>query len=673
MKKFIRWLLIVVILGGGGYLAWHLLSPYKNVEAYSVIPARPVFIIETDNSYRMWESLTKNKIWEVLSKHSLFARFGKGINMADSVIQRNDLLARYIGKRNMIVSMHILRNGGYDFAYAIDLERISKLLPVKDFINGFLEDYKIVTSSFEGQDIHQLRSKKENQIIYLSFLNNILLASFSKELIESAILQLKNPGLARDFNFFAIRERVKEKGLFRFYISYAQLDDYLNTMLVSANPNIRQLSKSLLYSGLAFDIKGGNLIACEGYTNFNDSIVSAFRAMIRSGSGKTDLPDVLPQQTASSVSLGFEKFTVYYDNLLANLQEVPKSYAENEATIKQIEKYLKIDIRKNIMDWIADEVAMVHIAPMGLGRDNEFAIMLKTKNINDARENLDYVMKQIKKRTPVKFQEVEYKGYVINYLSMKGFFKILLGKYFQKLEKPYYTYIGDYVVFSNHPQTLKVIINGVTEKKLLADVEDYKPFSGNFSRRSNILAIINTEQFLKSIRNQVTPSTWTNIENNKEYILCFPYFGFQLEADGAVFKTNLMVQFSEKRTEEIIEDIVIPADSVAAKEDSISNVESINEETLEDRINKMLSAADDFVADNPNLNKYREFYPDGKIKVEFELKNGFRHGSYTEYYENGKIKIKGQYVNDQKDGIWKIYDENETLLMKTKFRAGKAE
>jgi hypothetical protein len=673
MKKFIRWLLIIIVLGGGGYLAWHLLSPYKKVEAYSVIPGRPVFIIETDDSYRMWESLTKNKIWEVLSKHTLFARFEKGINMIDSVIQRNDLLARYIGKRNMVVSMHILANGSYDFAYAIDLERISKLLPVKDYISGFLEDYKIVTSSFEGQDIHQLRSKKENQVIYLSFLNNIMVASFSKELIESSVLQLKEPGLSKDFNFFAIRERVKETGLFRFYISYAQLDNYLNTMLVSSNPNLRQLSKSLLYSGLAFDIKDGNLIACEGYTNFNDSIVSVFRAMIRSGKGKTNLPDVLPQQTASSVSLGFEKFTVYFDNMFANLEEVPKSYAESEATIKQIEKYLKIDIRKNIMDWIADEIAMVHIAPMGLGRDNEFAIMLKTKNINDARENLDYVMKQIRKKTPVKFQEVEYKGYTINYLSMKGFFKILLGKYFQNLEKPYYTFISDYVVFSNHPQTLKVIINGVTENKLLADIEDYKPFSNNFSRRSNILAIIHTEQFLKSIRSQVKPSTWTDIEKNKEYILCFPYFGFQLEADGAIFKTRLMVQFNEKRTEETIENDFIPADSLVTEGDSTDNVENLKNETQEDKINKMLSAADDFVADNPNLKIYREFYPDGKIKVEFELKNGFRHGSFTEYYENGKVKIKGQYVNDQKDGIWKIYDENETLLMKTKFRNGKAE
>lgn len=669
MKKFFLWTLLLIVVGGGSFLAWHFLSPYKKVEIYNVIPAKPVFIIETDDSYQMWESLTESQIWAVLSKHSLFANFGKGIKMMDSIIQRSPKLARYIGKRNMVVSMHILQKGKYDFVYAIDLRRISKLLPVKDFLTGFLSDYKLKTIPFGGHDIYQLKDKEENQLIYLAFLDNILVASFTQKLLEQSITQLDDPGLAKDLNFIAIRERIKGTGMLRLYINYAQIDDYLNTMLVSPDPNLRQMSKSLFYSGLALDITGDNLIACEGYTNYNDTIASSYRAMIRSGSGKTGLLDVLPQQTASTVSLGFEKFTLYYDNIFANLDEVPKSYAESEATLKQVEKYLKIDVRENIMDWIADEAAMVHLAPMGLGRSNEFAVFLKARNIGDARENLDYVMKQIKKRTPVKFQQVEYNGYVINYLSMKGFFKLLLGKYFQKLDKPYFSYIGDYVVFSNHPQTLKIIIDGVTKDRLLAGVEDYKPFSRNFSRKSNVLAILHTEQFIKSIQNQVTASTWANFETNKEYILCFPYFGFQLEADGAVFKTKLMVQFSENRTREIIDNNVISVDSIVPAD----STGTLSEEQIEAIVKKMLLGVDDYFPDDPKLKVYRETYPNGQTRVEFQLRDGFRHGDYTEYYENGNLKINGQYDGDHKDGTWKIYDENEKILKKIHFKDGKVQ
>lgn len=669
MKKIILWSLLVVVVLGGGFLAWHFFSPYKKVELYSVIPAKPVFIIETDNSYQMWESLTESRVWGVLSKHSIFSQFGKGIGTVDSMIQGNPKMARYIGRRNMMISMHMLQKGKYDFVYAVDLRRMSKLLPVKDFLTGFVKGYDVKTIDFANTEIFRLKSKKEEgQTIYIAFLENVLVASFTQKLVESSITQFSDPSLATNIHFLAVRERIKGSGMLQLYINYAQVDDYLNGMLVSPDPNLRQMSKSLYFSGLAFDITGDNLLTCDGYTNYNDSIASSFRAMIRSGKGKTDLLDVLPAQTASSVSLGFEKFTLHYDNVFANLDQVPKSYKENEAAIAQVEKFLKIDVRKNIMDWIADEAAMVHLAPMGLGRSNEFAVFLKAKDIDDAKENLDFVMKQVKKRTPVKFQQVEYNGYYINYLSVKGFFKLLLGKYFQKLDKPYFTYIGDYVVFSNHPQTLKMIIDGVVKEKLLAEVEDYKPFSRNFSRKSNVLAVLHTEQFLKSMQGMVTATTWTGLETNKEYILCFPYFGFQMEADGPLFKTKILIQFNEARTTGIIDDAVLN-DSVALA-DSASVLTS---EQIDEKVNKMLAAVDEYFPDNPNEKVYRETYSNGQTKVEFQLKDGFRDGDYTEYYENGNTKINGQYSGDHKDGVWKIYDEDENLLKKIRFKEGKAQ
>ena len=37
-------------------------------------------------------------------------------------------------------------------------------------------------------------------------------------------------------------------------------------------------------------------------------------------------------------------------------------------------------------------------------------------------------------------------------------------------------------------------------------------------------------------------------------------------------------------------------------------------------------------------NVLREFYPEGALKSEAEVKEGKRHGRYREYYENGKFK-----------------------------------
>ena len=431
-------------------------------------------------------------------------------------------------------------------------------------------------------------------------------------------------------------------------------------MLISPDPNIRQLSKSLLYTGLAFGIDNENMIRCEGYTNFKDSIASSFRAMIRSGEGKTGLAEVLPLQTASSVSIGFERFTDYFDNMMANLKEVPKSYDTYQANIKQAENFLNIDVRKNIMSWIGGEAAMVQLAPMGLGRNNEFAVFLKTRDMANAKENIEIVMSQIRKRTPVKFETIEYKGYYISYLSMKGFFRMLLGKYFQKLEKPYFTYIGDYVVFSNHPQTLKTIIDGFAKQSLLANLSDYKSFTRNFSRKSNALILVNTSKFLQSLQSILNASTWAELQKNKEYIVSFPYLGFQLEKDGSLFKTRFYVMFKEGTSAE---------DEGSADESNgdIDTLSVVIADHASDEVSQLLKKVDDYIPDNVNAIVYREKYDNGQLKVEFDLKEGFREGDYREYYENGNLKIKGQYKKDHRAGTWKIYNQEGKLWQKIKY------
>ena len=54
-------------------------------------------------------------------------------------------------------------------------------------------------------------------------------------------------------------------------------------------------------------------------------------------------------------------------------------------------------------------------------------------------------------------------------------------------------------------------------------------------------------------------------------------------------------------------------------------------------------------------NVLREFYPEGALKSEAEVKEGKRHGRYREYHENGKLKLRGKYSNNQPKGTWKYY------------------
>jgi uncharacterized protein len=65
----------------------------------------------------------------------------------------------------------------------------------------------------------------------------------------------------------------------------------------------------------------------------------------------------------------------------------------------------------------------------------------------------------------------------------------------------------------------------------------------------------------------------------------------------------------------------------------------------------------------PRINGlWTEYYPGSKNKkIEASYMMGKISGKFKEYFPNGKIKAEGEYMNDKKNGLWKVYNANGTL------------
>lgn len=59
--------------------------------------------------------------------------------------------------------------------------------------------------------------------------------------------------------------------------------------------------------------------------------------------------------------------------------------------------------------------------------------------------------------------------------------------------------------------------------------------------------------------------------------------------------------------------------------------------------------------DKVKVEVIREFYPDGKLKLETETRDSVRWGRATEYYENGSVKAKYNFVKGEVDGIYRLF------------------
>jgi hypothetical protein len=297
------------------------------------------------------------------------------------------------------------------------------------------------------------------------------------------------------------------------------------------------------------------------------------------------------------------------------------------------------------------EVTFAQQTPGSLDKQNEFVVVVKMRNKNDAIKNLNFIEESVRKNMPVKFKTIEYEGYGIHYLEMKGFFPLLFVKMFDKLNKPYYTIIDDYAVFSNSTATLLSMIEDYRLGQTLEKDNEFKSFMNEFNSKSTVFTYINTKKYFPLARDLVSSSNWISLQDNQNFVLCFPQIGFQLTGENEMFDTRWLCEFALPPEEVDDDDIDTEPVSFAESEDTIDNLAR-------------------FYVENFGKNVYTEFYEDGSIKSKSEISKGIKNGKYQVFYSDGNLQISGKFKNNKKTGTWNYFDESGKLIRKEKWKNG---
>lgn len=68
---------------------------------------------------------------------------------------------------------------------------------------------------------------------------------------------------------------------------------------------------------------------------------------------------------------------------------------------------------------------------------------------------------------------------------------------------------------------------------------------------------------------------------------------------------------------------------------------------------------------------YREYYDNGTLRLEIQIKDGLPQGSYIVYFENRKPKEIRSYNNGKLHGLWRTYDISGQLLSEAEYQNDK--
>ncbi len=693
--------LLVASLGIYAYIKFSV-TYYSPMER---VPGDGIFIIQTDNGAKAWRKISESAFWKHLQKQADFRELTQGTDAVNALFSKYPQFTDWVfSGKDITVSAHPhpSKKSTYEFLLLADMGgRFS--IPGTETLNTYLEGYEIVPSdSFNTIPIHKVYDLSEPEsapLVSFAFLNNLFIASPSDSLVRLTILG-KNTDYYAEDEYFQIAQREAARGIGDLYVQYDYLDEFAGYFLEEQNPYVKDLSRSLRFSalGLEIDKEGEELevLSLQGATTIRDTLGSYVRAAMASGRGDVRAPRILPQNTSFYFSLTFEDFLTFYDNVDAFLQEDERSYAEYEKSVRKLEKFLKINLREDVMSWMADEMAVVHINRSDLAAEDRFALAIRSSDINFARERLSFITDQVRRKTPVKFKTFEYNRHQISFLSIKGFFKIFLGRYFDKIEKPYFTIVEDYVVFSNSPQTLKSIIDDYQADLTLAADENFRDFFYRFNDNSTFFAYLNTGTLPNTMRGFLDTESYTDLRLNRNFIVCFSQIGMQLREDDGMFETKLYAHFEEPSKVRNRMNDLIAAQRKYQREGnkqrglnritSMFSEENMGPQELPASINVLsrdLLSEDDVRQLNLSGRTETGYYESGALKYkvrtrDYEGENGevekVRDGLYKEYYEDGKtLKIRGRYRQGIKEGIWKTYNKRGLVIDKEQYLQGEKE
>jgi Uncharacterized protein conserved in bacteria len=663
-KSVVKRIVVILSVLILGYVIWSIASLYitpdNNIQQIYLVPKDAAVIIQSSDPINDWKKFSNSAPWQSMKQAKLYETITKNVEFLDSIVNANKSLLSLVGKRSMMISLHKTKPNDFDFLIIIDMQKMSKMLVLKNQIENILSagGYTVTKRNYRNIETIEMRDNATREILYGAFIENHFAATYDPKLLEASINELEQPTIGLDRGFIEAERRVSEQGLCRLFVNYTYFPEFISIYMGQRSPYLDMFCEAMNFAGLYGEMSDKR-VELRGYSMLKEQSNPYVSAILGSGKKKMTAHKIMPARTA------------FYTNLelgdpMAFVKELEKTMSINDKDLynsynsakSKIETYIDISLEKNFLSWMDGEFAFAQSEPGLLGREAEIILAIKAKNVKEMKSNMEMIAKKVRNTTPIKFKTVEYKGYQVSYIELRGFFKLFFGGLFERFEKPYYTYVEDYIILSNQPSTILSFIEDYEQKNLMVNNDGFKNIYSRSESTSTLFAYLDMEKFYPLLKPIFTPDTWSNINNQKNIINSFPYWLFQVVGDKEAVSIHMAID--HLKYEERLNDLTVEIDRlieegadtlVAEKADEMDETMNIEAESEKELMNELQR----FYVEKFQGNVLREYYDSGALKSESEVSNNQRSGRYRAYYENGALRVRGKYLRNQPKGTWKFY------------------
>jgi hypothetical protein len=658
MKKVLIGFTLILTLFVAAILLY--LRSSSGFRSVYLVPSNAVLLVESRDPLMAWDNLVHSAAWEHLSTNNLLQEINEEIVSFDSLVNSSKFIMRLVGQKPVLISQHPISNSKYEMLYVVEVGKLAKYKkPEKILRSVFGKNYEITSRNYKHNKIIEILDLDEGVYYFMSLLHGKLIFSFEPKLVEASIDASEEMIVGRSRKFLDVYSKMSNTGLINIYINHQNLGPYLNSFSTEVKRDFTRM-KHFYFSGIGFNIDEEGLISVEGYSSFSDSSAAIYHDLLRGGKLELETAEVIPQRIASLAKINFKNANTYFHSSMKAIGA--REYNEYLENLAKIEKKFKINLEENFFSWMDKEMVLVQTQPSNLGRNNEFAAVLHAKDSSDAARSLQFMWRQIRKNSPVKIKSVDYRGYSIDYVAFPGFLKLLFGKLLDKIEKPYFTQIGMNVIISNHPQTIKNLIDDYLSANTLSNSIDYYNFNKLFSNKTSMFTYFEPPVLYHNMKAFLSPESWSNLKKNKKYFTCFNQAGISADLSGELLHFTLKAKYQPELEEwgrQYFNSTEIFS-LFANQEPGRTIQQEVEEESKTDTIPVI-------IIHELDAKKQQTYHANGLVNQVVELKKGLKHGTFKAYHPNGQLYIKGDFSMDEPVGKWKYYSEDGELMKVDKY------
>ncbi len=555
MNKKVVYSLVSLILITGLIVTYFYLSNFKNYKnniTIKAVPTDAAIIFQIKSPLKAIDLITeKLEYTETLcNSFDWFQSFNLFLHTFQQDPIFNSSSTKKLLNRPLTISLHNTGNENINSLFLIPISNKAEQSEIINFIENEITSWNISKRKYNSTNIYELNKKNnEGAPYYLSFYEGILLLGKSTILIENSLRQLRTKfSLLEDKVFAQLYKTSGNNTHANAFINFSYFPDLLRpTFNQNSKTSIDVLRNLSDWAELDINLYKSNTLI-NGFINSSNQnkLYKLFKGINPNSSRITE---VIPDNNICLLSYSYDSSQKLKQNYIDYLNTENKG-----STIKTKIEDLNLDLQFNeainkVFSIIEEEFALVFDNAIQQSVKTHTCFIAKTKSKSKTQDLISKLNSQ--SIEPYSYYEIDSESrHPIYKNKAASIIPYLLELYCKHVPSKYYTYIDNYIVFSDTEKSLHSFIYHNVLNKTLNENDHYRNFTENFSYKDNIFIYCKPSELSSIFETQSNFSILNPNKEQKKTLNEFYGLGIQIANNNELFYTNISFQHNPMQSKE---------------------------------------------------------------------------------------------------------------------------